>query len=152
MPLLHKTWNDFFDAKANEEGPFKTLANGSFDPFNSATRRHLDSAGMLLSSVVASKYNFFLIAGADRNIQLVHSLILVSPSLGENPILLGIQGNRAVSPLKVISTDPIITKIRKSRGAGRADKRWTMPSMEQFLHRDGSRRFREPNRKKGGHY
>jgi hypothetical protein len=48
MPLLHKTWNEFFDAKALEEGPFKTLANGSFKPFNDATRRHLENPGNLL--------------------------------------------------------------------------------------------------------
>jgi hypothetical protein len=72
MPLLYKTWNAFFDAKAQEEdGPFQTPANGSFKPFNAATRRHLESPGNLLSSIVASRYNFFLVAGAGDDLILL---------------------------------------------------------------------------------
>ena len=98
MPLLYKTWNEFFDAKASEGGPFQTLVNGSFEPFNAATRRHLGSSASLLSSIVASKYNFFIVAGNDQNIQVIHSLILVSPALGDDPILLGYKETEPCHP------------------------------------------------------
>jgi hypothetical protein len=40
MPLLFKTWNEFFRSKAEaqEDGQYKTLTEGSFDPFNAVMR------------------------------------------------------------------------------------------------------------------
>jgi hypothetical protein len=133
MPLLFKTWVEFFHSKAQEDGPYKSLTEGSFDPFNAATRRHTDNRQLLFSSVLASRYNFFLFTGANKTIQMVHSIILVSPTLGEEPILVGIQGNRAVSPIRAIPTTSTIVQIRNRRGTAMVDARWKMPSMDQFL-------------------
>jgi hypothetical protein len=115
MPVLRKTWTDFFAEKNEESGLFRTLSKKSIDPFNAATRRHLDSAECLLTSLVSRRYNFFLIARSGRNVQLIHSAILFSPSFGNDPIImLGIQGNRVTSPLRVIPEDAVIKGIRKS--------------------------------------
>jgi hypothetical protein len=38
---------EFFQAKALDEGPYKMLAEGSFDPFKGATRCHIDNITFL---------------------------------------------------------------------------------------------------------
>jgi hypothetical protein len=87
MPLLHKTWTEFFQAKALEKGPYKTLAEGSFDPLNAATRRHINNISLLQLSIISSRYDFFLFSVGSKNVQMVHIVILVSLSLGDGPVL-----------------------------------------------------------------
>jgi hypothetical protein len=64
MPVLHKTWTDFFQEKNEEHGPFKTLSKKLLDPFKAATRRHLDSVDRLQTSIISGRFNFFLITGS----------------------------------------------------------------------------------------
>jgi hypothetical protein len=54
--------------------------------------------------------------------------------LGDDPILLGIQGrNRAVSSLRVLPIDPIVSKIRSlARRVARTEEQWNMPTIKHF--------------------
>jgi hypothetical protein len=94
MSLLFKTCNEFFRSKAQEDGQYKTLTEGSFDPFNATARQHLNNRHLLHLSIITSCYNVFILAGPNKMVQMINSLIfLVSPSLGDDPILLGFQRN-----------------------------------------------------------
>jgi hypothetical protein len=113
------------------------LVEGSFDPFNAARMRHVDHVPFLQSSVVSGQYIFFLVTWKTKTLQMIHSVILVSPSLGKPAVLMGIQGNRAVSPIRVIPSKDMTAAIRKKRGTTTSNVRWIVPNMDQFLLNDG---------------
>jgi hypothetical protein len=74
------------------------------------TLGHLGSPTELRTSIRANKYNFLLIPGKGRKIQLLHSSVLVQPGERDDPVIAGIQGNRSTSPFREIPANSNMTR------------------------------------------
>jgi hypothetical protein len=149
MPLQHNTWDELFRSLQTEEGPLKDLAEANAESSNSSTMGHLSNPTSLRESVVANSFNFFLIPGKGKNIQLIHSAILVQQDRYD-PVIVGIQGNRSTSPFREIPANVDMTRaVRTGRSTASSNTRWTPPSIDQFLQITSGKEFEELKSKPG---
>jgi hypothetical protein len=63
-------------SRTEDISPFKDQIKGNIEPLNKITLGHLDNEQQLCESVKNNKFNFMLILGKGKQIQLVHSAIL----------------------------------------------------------------------------
>ena len=128
----YTNWKDFYRAKHLEGGTFQDLFDSSVQAFNETSLEHLNDSKSLKLTVASSRFNFVLLPGIDKSVNLVHSTILVPTGMFEEPVMIGIQGSRATSPFQAIPLEPITKAIRRGRTSKTSEK-WTPPSLDQFL-------------------
>jgi hypothetical protein len=64
---------------------------------------------------------------------MVHAAFLVPQGITEDPILIGVQGDRSSSPFQIIPQDAITIAVRAWNGTKKANERWTSLTLDQFL-------------------
>jgi hypothetical protein len=87
MPLKYNTWTNFYKEKRAEKGPFDLLVfQEKMTVFNKTLLDHINSMKALKLTIASSTFNFLLIPGPKKMIQLVHNVMLVPQVLWEtNP-------------------------------------------------------------------
>jgi hypothetical protein len=149
MPLKHNTWTGFYREKRDEGGAFGDVFLERMTIFNETTLSHLNDPNSLKLSVVSNTFNFLLIPGPDKTIQLVHNIMLVPQEIGKDPVMICTQGNRSTSPFQAIPYSLICSSVRNRRGTDKTNLKWTWPTMEQFLQTSSEQEFEELQAKKG---
>ena len=139
MPLKFNTWTKFYRDNKQEEGILRDMFDSGMSLFNETTMSHLNNNNALKLTVASSVFNFVILPRSEKSINLVHNLMLVPRGIGLEPVVVWhTQGNRSTLPFQVIPN--LITTASWSR-RGKANRKWTVPSLEKFLEMHSKEQF-----------
>ena len=93
MPPKYNTWVDYYRGLRDSGGPFRELFDSKISTFNEFTWDHVNNDKSLKLTIASNKYSFLLLPGANKTTNLLHNVVLVPRGFGEEPVMIGIQGN-----------------------------------------------------------